>query len=170
MKPQTARRKSSERLFGENQTPANGAANNRRSAVKKKTPPELTLYSSPGDLNLLAENQLFQAYQVVYYQDQSSHGSNPTSNGSAFSNPNSGFSTISNNVSGAKEDENVKNIQNQAQNQRIGLNGQKQSKVPHKPIEQLIIHNSDNQVKPIIGNKDIEKIAEVKVNPEALPF
>ena len=45
---------------------------------------------------------------------------------------------------------------------------QKTSKVPHKPIEQLIIHNSDNQVKPIIGNKDIEKIQEVSYNPENL--
>ena len=46
----------------------------------------------------------------------------------------------------------------------------KSSKVPHKPIEQLIIHNSDNQVKPIIGNKDIEKVAEVPVHKDSLPF
>ena len=42
--------------------------------------------------------------------------------------------------------------------------------MPHKPIEQLIIHNSDNQVKPIIGNKEIERVAEVTVNKEGLPF
>ncbi len=30
-------------------------------------------------------------------------------------------------------------------------------KVPHKTIEQLIIHSSDTAVKPIIGNKEIEK-------------
>ena len=42
--------------------------------------------------------------------------------------------------------------------------------MPHKPIEQLIIHNSDNQVKPIIGNKEIEKVQEVSFNPENLTF
>ena len=35
-----------------------------------------------------------------------------------------------------------------------------QMKVPHKTIEQLIIHNSDTAVKPIVGNKEIEKIQE----------
>lgn len=44
------------------------------------------------------------------------------------------------------------------------------SKVPHKTIEQLIIHNSDTQVKPIIGNKEIEKIHENSFNPSALSF
>jgi hypothetical protein len=43
----------------------------------------------------------------------------------------------------------------------------------------LIIHNSDTQVKPIIGNKDIEKAEAVNgvlasapatFNPEGLPF
>jgi hypothetical protein len=34
----------------------------------------------------------------------------------------------------------------------------------------LIIHNSDNQVKPIIGNKEIEKVAEVPVSKDSLPF
>lgn len=33
-----------------------------------------------------------------------------------------------------------------------------QSKVPLKTIDQLLIHNSDTAVKPIIGNKDIEKV------------
>ena len=33
-------------------------------------------------------------------------------------------------------------------------------KVPHKTIEQLIIHNSDTAVKPIVGNKEIERIVE----------
>lgn len=39
-----------------------------------------------------------------------------------------------------------------------------QSKVPHKTIEQLIIHNSDTQVKPIIGNKEIEKVQDFTFN------
>jgi hypothetical protein len=30
-------------------------------------------------------------------------------------------------------------------------------KVPLKTIDQLLIHNSDSAVKPIIGNKEIEK-------------
>ena len=37
-------------------------------------------------------------------------------------------------------------------------------KVPHKSIEQLIIHNSDTAVKPIVGNKEIEKIIEQTYN------
>jgi hypothetical protein len=36
-----------------------------------------------------------------------------------------------------------------------------QSKVPLKTIDQLLIHNSDTAVKPIIGNKDIEKSGEL---------
>ena len=32
-----------------------------------------------------------------------------------------------------------------------------QNKVPLKTIDQLLIHNSDTAVKPIIGNKDIER-------------
>jgi len=33
-------------------------------------------------------------------------------------------------------------------------------KVPLKTIDQLLIHNSDSAVKPIIGNKEIEKQVE----------
>ena len=40
-----------------------------------------------------------------------------------------------------------------------------QSKVPLKTIDQLLIHNSDTAVKPIIGNKDIEKTGELVYNP-----
>ncbi len=35
-------------------------------------------------------------------------------------------------------------------------------KVPHKSIDQLLMHNSDTAVKPIIGNKEIEKIVETQ--------
>jgi hypothetical protein len=42
---------------------------------------------------------------------------------------------------------------------------QPQSKVPLKTIDQLLIHNSDTAVKPIIGNKDIEKTGELVFNP-----
>ena len=45
-----------------------------------------------------------------------------------------------------------------------------QSKVPLKTIDQLLIHNSDTAVKPIIGNKDIEKTGELVYNPTQLPF
>ena len=45
-----------------------------------------------------------------------------------------------------------------------------QSKVPLKTIDQLLIHNSDTAVKPIIGNKDIEKTGELVYNPQSLPF
>lgn len=38
------------------------------------------------------------------------------------------------------------------------------------PLDQLFTHNSDNAVKPIIGNKDIEKLPEVSYNVNSLPF
>ena len=41
---------------------------------------------------------------------------------------------------------------------------EKENKVPLKTIDQLLIHNSDTAVKPIIGNKDIEKTAELVFN------
>jgi len=34
----------------------------------------------------------------------------------------------------------------------------------------LLIHTTDTSVKPIIGNKEIEKIAELTYNHEALKF
>ena len=40
------------------------------------------------------------------------------------------------------------------------LDAPTQMKVPFKTIEQLIIHNSDTAVKPIVGNKEIERIQE----------
>ena len=54
----------------------------------------------------------------------------------------------------------------------LGPNAQStpQSKVPLKTIDQLLIHNSDTAVKPIIGNKDIEKTGELVYNPQSLPF
>lgn len=44
------------------------------------------------------------------------------------------------------------------------------AKVPLKTIDQLLIHNSDTAVKPIIGNKDIEKAGELVFNAQILPF
>ena len=38
------------------------------------------------------------------------------------------------------------------------------TKVPLKTIDQLLIHYSDTAVKPIIGNKDIEKQGELSFN------
>ena len=54
---------------------SNSNLNVRRQASKKKQAviPQVTMQSSPTDLALLAENQLFQAYQVVYYNEQSSN-------------------------------------------------------------------------------------------------
>jgi serine/threonine-protein kinase ULK4 len=44
-------------------------------------------------------------------------------------------------------------------------------KVPLKTIDQLLIHNTDTAVKPIIGNKEIEKVmAEATYNASQLPF
>ena len=40
------------------------------------------------------------------------------------------------------------------------VTGPTQMKVPHKTIEQLIIHNSDTAVKPIVGNKEIERFED----------
>ena len=39
-----------------------------------------------------------------------------------------------------------------------------------KSIEQLMLHNSDTQVKPIIGSKDVEKPVEVSYNAAFLSF
>lgn len=41
--------------------------------------------------------------------------------------------------------------------------GSASGKVPHKTLDQLLIHNSDTWVRPIIGNPDIEK--EVPLPP-----
>ena len=43
-------------------------------------------------------------------------------------------------------------------------NKDNQTKIPLKTIDQLLIHNSDTAVKPIIGNKDIEKPGELIFN------
>lgn len=50
-----------------------------------------------------------------------------------------------------------------------------QQKVPVKTIDQLLMHNSDTAVKPIIGNKEIEKIQggetqTPQYDPSALSF
>ena len=45
-----------------------------------------------------------------------------------------------------------------------------QNKVPLKTIDQLLIHNSDTAVKPIIGNKDIEKQGTLDYRAGELPF
>ena len=49
-------------------------------------------------------------------------------------------------------------------------NKDNQTKIPLKTIDQLLIHNSDTAVKPIIGNKDIEKPGELVFNANQLPF
>jgi hypothetical protein len=51
-----------------------------------------------------------------------------------------------------------------------GVSMPTQMKVPHKTIEQLIIHNSDTAVKPIVGNKEIERIQESTYNVQHLKF
>ena len=84
------------------------------------------MQSSPTDLALLAENQLFQAYQVVYYNDQTSQSSASGAANSTTGDSGAGSFT------GRGADSSSKSYNT------------KSSKVPHKPIEQLIIHNSDN--------------------------
>ena len=49
-------------------------------------------------------------------------------------------------------------------------NNNNQTKVPLKTIDQLLIHNSDTAVKPIIGNKDIERHGNLEFTPSSLPF
>jgi len=39
-----------------------------------------------------------------------------------------------------------------------------------KPIDELLIHTSDTTVKPIIGNRDIEKAIDLSYQSEKLPF
>lgn len=48
--------------------------------------------------------------------------------------------------------------------------GSSQKKICPKPIEQLMIHHSDTAVKPIIGNKEIEKTQEPVYKPDYLTF
>jgi hypothetical protein len=43
-------------------------------------------------------------------------------------------------------------------------------KIPHKSIDQLLMHNSDTAVKPIIGNKEIEKQVETVYEAQYLSF
>ena len=43
-------------------------------------------------------------------------------------------------------------------------------KVPHKTIDQLLIHQSDTAVKPIVGNKEIERIQDQPLNASYLNF
>lgn len=61
----------------------------------------------------------------------------------------------------------------QDDDQIMGLDAAKtdsNTKVPLKTIDQLLIHYSDTAVKPIIGNKDIEKQGELSFNAQMLPF
>jgi serine/threonine-protein kinase ULK4 len=56
-------------------------------------------------------------------------------------------------------------------NQRqISQTNSSQKKMCPKPIEQLMIHHSDTAVKPIIGNKEIEKTQEAVYKPDYLTF
>ena len=47
-------------------------------------------------------------------------------------------------------------------------NNPTQMKVPVKTIEQLIMHTSDTAVKPIVGNKEIERIIDQPYNKNHL--
>ncbi len=72
-----------------------------------------------------------------------------------------------------KKVQDMKNKQTPAEEPILGLdplNKDTQNKIPLKTIDQLLIHNSDTAVKPIIGNKDIEKPGELVFNASLLPF
>lgn len=43
-------------------------------------------------------------------------------------------------------------------------------KIGNKTVEQLLIHNIDTSVKPIIGNKEIEKVYDLKFQANKLSF
>jgi len=43
-------------------------------------------------------------------------------------------------------------------------------KIGNKTVEQLLIHNIDTSVKPIIGNKDIERTNELRYSLQFLTF
>jgi serine/threonine-protein kinase ULK4 len=57
-----------------------------------------------------------------------------------------------------------------SQSTLIGTPSNANSKPKIPPVDQLLIHTSDNAVKPITGNKEIEKQHENVVNKELLPF
>ena len=76
------------------------------------------MQSSPTDLALLAENQLFQAYQVVYYNEQTSQSSGSTNAGNNAADSATGGFTVRGGNDAASKAYNMKS-----------------SKVPHKPIE-----------------------------------
>ena len=59
---------------------------------------------------------------------------------------------------------------NLLQHQRNNSANSTVSKAKVPPVEQLINHASDTVVKPITGNKEIEKPQEIVFNKESLPF
>jgi hypothetical protein len=54
--------------------------------------------------------------------------------------------------------------------QRTNSSQKQRSGFKPVPLEQLLIHNSDTAVKPIIGNRDIEKPVDVTYNGGLLTF
>ena len=91
---------------------------------KRAQVPAVTMTSSPTDLALLAENQLFQAYQVVYYNEAGQSGTSSASNANAAATNSSVPDGVSaGGFTGRNGDTTSKSY------------AMKSSKVPHKPIE-----------------------------------
>lgn len=61
-------------------------------------------------------------------------------------------------------------LSHQRSNSANSTGQQSQAKAKLMPIEQLLQHNSDTSVKPITGNKEIEKPQELSFNKDALSF
>ena len=175
------RDKSADRQLGDPTAQAS-ALNVRGQAAKKRPPPQVHLGSSLQDLAALAENRLFQSYQAQYHDQGNAGNADMSSAGASTPTSALGMAATQFGITGqSPQNTPMTGMSHGQAHQTLGTNSTalrsatpsaqgKASKVPHKPIEQLIIHNSDNQVKPIIGNKEIEKVQEVSFNPENLTF
>jgi hypothetical protein len=119
------------------------------------------LDSSPLDLNLLIKNQLFQTYS----NSSSSYTQSSADQSATLAPQVNNLMGVGAQVNGAQTTKFGTQYQQQMSFASQTQSNHSSSKVPHKTIEQLIIHNSDTQVKPIIGNKEIEKVQEQTFNP-----
>ena len=147
---------------------------------------DLTLFNSPlSQAQIKAETQSLVTQTVQIGPVQSQGGATQSGSQGAMSAANSTFSNNTSlgriQTSDAASLQSTKaatlNLSNQSTAAQIqggiaagGVTQPTQMKVPHKTIEQLIIHNSDTAVKPIVGNKEIERIHDPPLNTQHLQF
>lgn len=122
---------------------------------------EMTLFTSPlSQTQIKSEVQklVTQTVQIGPVQSQTDLSSNASS------------ANLSNVKTQADSASKLSTLNPQSDNSLVIPNNPTQMKVPVKTIEQLIIHTSDTAVKPIVGNKEIERITEQPYNKSHLQF